>query len=134
MTQPSLDTADEVGYAGQCSSGEEGTVVKASREGLRETIVAFETAYYERDVDALLATVSANSGLAATEWEEVLPEAAPDDTSWCVVMQPEVDGVVDIDLEVTSPDGEVTTFRQRVAGEKVPGSSQWRIKKIDAQP
>lgn len=124
-----------IGYAGQCEDASGKTPVSASNNDLRGAIVAFETAYYKRDADALMETVAQDSGLAGTDWEIVLPKAAPDGTSWCVMIQPTTPQAksVDIDLTVTKSNGEETIYRQRVSGKTVPGTQQWRLTRIDSR-
>lgn len=122
-----------VGYAGTCTDASGKTPVAAGRNDLRSTVVAFETAYYNRDARGLMETVAKDSGLAATDWDTVLDQAAPEGTTWCVTLQPPRGSSVDIDLVVTSPDGEEQTYRQRVSGRQVPGSTRWQLTKIDSR-
>ena len=130
---PEVSAAEKVGYAGQCADASGKTPVAQSRTDLRGTVVAFETAYYNRDASALLETVAADSGLAATEWDDILDEAAPEGTTWCATLQPPKGNSVDIDLVVTSPDGDEETYRQRVSGRQIPGSQRWQLIKIDSR-
>lgn len=132
-TASAKPAAKPVGYAGQCADASGKTPVAAGRNDLRSTVVAFETAYYSRDARGLMETVAKDSGLAATEWDTVLDQAAPEGTTWCVTLQPTQGSSVDIDLVVTSPDGEEQTYRQRVSGRPVPGSTRWQLTKIDSR-
>lgn len=124
-----------VGYAGECTDASGKTPIAASSKDLRGAVVAFEEAYYSQDSEALLETVAKDSGLAETDWDTVLPEAAPEGTTWCVTIQPAKPEArsVDIDLNVTDPDGDETTYRQRVSGKTVPGTQQWRLTKIESR-
>ena len=124
-----------VGYAGQCEDASGKTPIVGGTKDLRSAVVAFEKAYYGQDTDALMETVAQDSGLAETDWETVLPEAAPEGTTWCVTIQPTKPQAksVDIDLTVTDPNGEETMYRQRVSGKTVPGTQQWRLTKIESR-
>nr|WP_162933261.1 hypothetical protein [Corynebacterium lactis] len=124
---------ESVGYAGTCPDASGKKPVAANRNDLRGTVVAFQTAYYNRDTHALMETVAANSGLAAAEWTSILDQAAPEGTLWCATLQPASGNVVDIDLAVTSPSGDKETYRQRVTGRQMPGSTRWQLTKIDSR-
>ncbi|MEZ2190070.1 hypothetical protein [Corynebacterium sp. CCM 9204] len=119
----SLVSADRaVGVTGDfAATGAQVDIDAEASSSLRGAIVVFETVYYSQDADGVLDTVAAGSGLAATDWETVLPKAAPNGVSWCAVMRPELGQTVDIDLTVTDPAGEVTTYPQTIRGEKMAG-------------
>ena len=129
----SMASADRaVGVAGDCAAtGAQVDIDADASSSLRGAIAAFETAYYSQDADGVMDTVAAGSGLAATDWETVLPKAAPDGVSWCAVMQPESGQTVDIDLTVTDPAGEITTYPQTIRGEKKAGS--WQLVSVSAR-
>ena len=126
------DSARAVGVAGDCAATASQVDIEADSSSLRGAVAAFETAYYSQDADGVMDTVADGSGLSATDWDTVLPEAAPEGVSWCAVMQPESGPTVDIDLTVTDPDGDITTYPQTIRGEKTKTGS-WQLVSVSAR-
>ena len=124
-------SSSAVGVAGACSATGSQVDIDADPSTLRGAVAAFETAYYRQDADGIGELVAAGSGLAATDWESVLPEAAPAGVTWCAVMQPPTGAAVDVDLTVTVPGGDVTTYRQTIRGEQKAGS--WQLVSVAAR-
>lgn len=128
---PASSSTSSVGVAGDCAPVDGQVAVSADTSTLRGAVVAFERAYYGRDAESLSAVVARGSGLAATDWDSVLPEAAPDGVEWCVVMQPTTGSSVTVDLTVTMPDGDVTTYPQTISGEQSGGT--WQLVSVSAR-
>ncbi|MET3945289.1 cytoskeletal protein RodZ [Corynebacterium mucifaciens] len=98
---------------------------------VRDAVAQFEKAYFERDAQALAASLAKNSPLQQQDWKTILPEAAPEGTTWCVEMAPVADGAstVDVDLTMAPPGEESALYRQTVKGEK--DSDKWVITSME---
>ncbi len=112
--------------AGTNCAGE--STIQAGSESLEAAITAFQTAYHERDADGVLAVVAQDSVMAGENWQEILPLAAPEGTTWCATFSPESDTSVATDLTITDPTGKSVIYRQRITG--VEGDSGWILQKI----
>ncbi|AGG66180.1 hypothetical protein [Corynebacterium callunae] len=123
-TEPS--TEPSVMRAGTNCAGE--STIDAGRESLEEAIVTFQTAYHERNADGVLAVVAQDSAMAAENWAEILPLAAPEGTTWCVTFSPESDTSVATDLTITDPAGKSVIYRQNITGAE--SDSGWILHKI----
>lgn len=133
-----VDTAAEVtdhdaviGVAGECEP-EDGEVEIAEDDAtIRGAVAQWQSAYYSRDVEMLESAIAADSWLLDSDWESVLTEAAPDGTSWCAVMSPTTGESVDVDVQVTFPDGDSETYPQTVSG--VRDGEHWLIDDITSR-
>lgn len=123
-TEPSAEPS--VMQAGTNCAGE--TTIDAGRESLEEAVVTFQTAYHERNADGVLAVVADDSAMAAANWAEILPLAAPEGTTWCITFSPESDASVATDLTITDPAGESVIYRQSITGSE--SDSGWILHKI----
>lgn len=120
------EPAPSVMQAGTNCAGE--STIDVGRESLEEAIVTFQTAYHERNADGVLAVVAQDSAMAAENWAEILPLAAPEGTTWCVTFSPESDTSVATDLTITDPAGKSVIYRQRITG--ATSDSGWVLHKI----
>ncbi|MHA2788306.1 hypothetical protein ACXZ66_04025 [Corynebacterium sp. S7] len=116
-TNPDL----QVAVAGQCEPEEGETTLSTGDDSLRATVANWQDAYYSQDT-GLTKYLTEDSWMHEQDWEEILPEAAPDGVSWCAVMAPveEADSgaSVDVDLMVTFADDSSQTYQQTVIGDQ----------------
>ncbi|WP_342319201.1 hypothetical protein [Corynebacterium mayonis] len=106
----------QVAVAGQCEPQEGETSLSTGDTTLRGTISKWQDAYYSQDAEALGQYLTPESWMNEQDWAAILPEAAPEGTSWCAVMAPVEDSSVDVDLMVTFADGSSQTYQQTVVG------------------
>lgn len=115
----------------QAGSACDAQTLDADRATLAGTIVAFESAYYDKNVEELRRTLAKDAPAQSTEWETVLPEVVTDSMTWCVVVSDtdaDDDDKADVALTVKDADSE-TTYRQTVTGKKAGDS--WFIELIE---
>lgn len=124
----SLADATEIGTA--CEAGSDAV---AEEDSVRGATAEFERAYFFRDSARLVNVTAESSPLREQDWAELLPEAAPDGTTWCASFAPiEKDATtVDLDLTMELPGEEPATYAQVVTGKQTPDG--WKIVRIDAR-
>lgn len=114
----STEADSSIAVIGTCAA----TTAADSSVSLLDTVVAFEEAYFNRDVENLEATLAEDAAIRSNDWEEITNEAAPEGTTWCgVVMQTSRDDRVSVSLDVTPPDGNPAIFQTVVEGSQVDG-------------
>lgn len=113
-----VDPDAQVAVAGQCEPQEGETTLSTGDATLRGTVAKWQDAYYSQDAEALGQYLTPQSWMHEQDWAAILPEAAPEGTSWCAVMAPVEDSSVDVDLMVTFADGSSQTYQQTVVGEQ----------------
>lgn len=119
---------DQVAVAGQCEPEEGEARLSTGDQSLRGVVASWQDAYYTQDTE-LTRYLTEDSWLHEQDWEAILPEAAPEGVSWCVVMAP-VDGAeVDVDVMVRFPDQSTQTYQQTVHGVE-DSDGTWRIDDI----
>lgn len=103
----------------------------SGEQSVRGTVAQFEKAYFNRDSQALVSTLAKSSPMQQQDWKKILPEAAPEGTTWCVEMSPVAEGssAVDVDLIMAPPGKESALYRQTVKGEK--DGDKWVITSIE---
>lgn len=124
-----VDPDTQVAVAGQCEPQEGETTLSTGDATLRGTVARWQEAYYAQDADGLGQYLAPESWMHEQDWAAILPEAAPEGTSWCAVMAPVEDSSVDVDLMVTFADGSSQTYQQTVVGAQGPDGT-WMIDDI----
>lgn len=122
----SVDPAGQIAVAGQCELEEGEVRLSVADTTLRGTIAQWQTAYYAEDVETVKQLLAPNSWMQEQDWAAILPEAAPEGSSWCAVMAPVKDDSVDVDLMVSFADGSTQTYQQTVSGTQTE-SGEWQI-------
>lgn len=125
-----VDPDTQVAVAGQCEPEDGETTLSTGDESLRGTVARWQSAYYAQD-PTLTEFLTPESWMHEQAWAEILPDAAPEGTSWCAVMAPVTDdgASVDVDLIVKFSDGSSQTYQQTVLGDQNPQGS-WLIDDI----
>lgn len=100
-------------------------------KSVRGAVAAFEKAYFDQDAQALVSTLSKESPMRQQDWKAILPDAAPQGTTWCVEMSPVAEGAstVDVDLTMTPPGKDKALYLQKVNGEK--DGDKWVITSME---
>lgn len=122
----SVDPAGQIAVAGQCELEEGEVRLSVADTTLRGTIAQWQTAYYAEDVETVKQLLAPSSWMQEQDWAAILPEAAPEGSSWCAVMAPVKDDSVDVDLMVSFADGSTQTYQQTVSGTQTE-SGEWQI-------
>jgi len=122
----------QVAVAGQCEPEDGETTLSTGDDSLRGTIANWQDSYYSQDT-SLTQYLTEDSWMHDQNWEEILPEAAPEGVSWCAVMAPveesESESSVDVDLMVTFADDSSQTYQQTVIGDQ-DADGAWLIEDI----
>lgn len=122
----------QVAVAGQCEPEEGETTLSTGDDSLRGTVANWQDAYYAQDT-SLTKYLAEDSWMHEQDWDEILPEAAPEGVSWCAVMAPveksESETSVDVDLMVTFADDSSQTYQQTVIGDQ-DAAGAWLIDDI----
>lgn len=121
-----VDPAGQIAVAGQCNLEEGEVRLSVADTTLRGTIAQWQTAYYAEDVETVKQLLAPNSWMQEQDWAAILPDAAPEGSSWCAVMAPVKDDSVDVDLMVSFADGSTQTYQQTVSGTQTE-SGEWQI-------
>ena len=103
--------------------------IAPEKGSLRAAVAAFENAYFSHDLDGVKSVFADDSPLAKQDWEAVFGESVPENSEWCVHIDPVNKNQVAMTLEMTPPGGEKDVFEQRVTG--VRDATGWRIQKIE---
>lgn len=123
---------EAIGVAGDCRPQDGEVEIGTDDESVRGAVARWQQAYYEQDVETLESAIAPGSWLHENDWSEVLAEAAPEGTTWCAVMSATEDSSVDVDVMVTMPDGDSTTYPQTVTGQQQP-DGEWAIYDIETR-
>lgn len=121
-----VDPAGQIAVAGQCEPEEGEVRLSVADTTLRGTISKWQTAYYSEDAETVKQLLAPDSWMQDQDWATILPDAAPEGSSWCAVMAPVKDDSVDVDLMVTFADGSSQTYQQTVSGAQNE-SGEWQI-------
>lgn len=126
------DPETAIGVAGQCRPQDGEAQVSAEEDTVRGAVARWQSAYYQQDAETLRNSIAPDSRLLDNAWPAILAEAAPAGTTWCAVMSPTSDTTVDVDVMVTLPDGDATTYPQTVTGQQQPDGT-WTIYDIETR-
>ena len=126
------DPETAIGVAGECRPQDREVEVSAEEDTVRGAVARWQSAYYQQDAQTLSESIAPGSWLLENNWPAVLAEAAPEGTTWCAVMSPASGNTVDVDVMVTLPEGESTTYPQTVTGQQQPDGT-WAIEDIETR-
>lgn len=131
--ETTVAAAPETSAAALGNKCEDAGLDPAGEESIRGAVATFETAYFDRNSDALIDSLSEDSPLREQDWDKVLNEVAPDGTTWCAELAPVEQGAtsVDVDLEMKTPGGKAETYTQTIHGDKT--ASGWVVTSVEAR-
>lgn len=115
-----------IGFAGNACSEATGAEIPASFENVSGAVVAFEQAYMSGNVEEIVKAWSPSSNMRLSNWEDTTAEFK--DASWCLQLEPETPGQVNVRLAMQKPGEERKLYKQTVIGEFVDG--RWLIKEM----
>jgi len=122
------DTSSEVAEVGTRCSGNNDVDLSAE-DSPRAAIAKFEKAYFDADANGVKASLTKDSDMQKQNWMKILPKAAPEGTTWCLMMQPSEGDTTSVELEVKQPKEEKPTlYKQKVTAKETNGS--WAVDSI----
>lgn len=122
-------TAQEKTIGGTCATVEDSDlpVMNAGQKDPRSAWVTYNAELYNHNVDGIKAVLAGDSSLRNQDWAKVI-DATPEGATFCLQMEPTSGSTLRGSLEVTTADGESTTYKQKATAVEADG--RWYLTDI----
>ncbi|MGV0870458.1 hypothetical protein [Corynebacterium kalidii] len=122
-------SGQEKTIGGTCATVEDSDlpVMNAGQKDPRAAWVTYNAELYSHNVDGIKAVLAGDSSLRNQDWAKVI-DATPKGATFCLQMEPTSGSTLRGSLEVTTAEGESTTYRQKATAVEADG--HWYIREI----
>ncbi|WP_312980488.1 hypothetical protein [Corynebacterium sp.] len=122
-------SVQEKTIGGTCATVEDSDlpVMNSGQKDPRSAWVTYNAELYNHNVDGIKAVLAGDSSLRNQDWAKVI-DATPEGATFCLQMEPTSGSTLRGSLEVTTADGESTTYKQKATAVEADG--RWYLTDI----